>query len=146
MSLEVKVTKEIRDFEPKVIGPFTFRQLICLAICVPIIWVILKFLSPIITIDIAAFLCFPVAAIAFLMGWYEPYGMKTEKFIRSVFVNRFLAPSHRKYKTVNAHEKLFRELEETAVFVTADTDVSQNASPNGQPDMKRYRLSPKAYR
>lgn len=145
MALEMKVTKEIRDFEPKVIGPFTFRQLICLAIGSPIVFVILKYLSPIITMDIAAFLCFPVAAAAYLMGWYEPYGMKTEKFIRSIFVTRILAPSHRKYKTVNTHEALLKELSEKLPEMLDSTE--EDSFPHQeQSDAKRYRLSPKAYR
>lgn len=145
MALEVKVTKEIRDFEPKVIGPFTFRQLLCLAIAFPFIFVILKYLSPIITIDIAGFLCIPIAGAAFLMGWYEPYGMKTEKFIRSVFVNRFLAPAHRKYKTVNTHEDLFKKLEEVSPYLAAAVGDESAPSEKEQSEPSRYRLSPKAY-
>lgn len=143
--IEIRVTKEIRDFEPKVIGPFTFRQLACLAVGAPICYVILKYFSPIITMDLAAFLCVPVAALAYLIGWYEPYGMKTEQFIRSIFVTRLLAPSARKYKTVNAHEALLKQLTEIeAAYSAADEDKKKGKK--GQSDHKRYKLSPKAYR
>lgn len=144
--LEIRVTKEIRDFEPKVIGPFTFRQLICLGIGSPIVYFILKYFSPIVTVDIAAFFCFPVAALAYLIGWYEPYGMKTEKFIRSIFVNRILAPSHRKYKTVNAHELLFKELSDAEEALANNSATPETSKRQKQPHQKRYTLSPKAYR
>ena len=144
--LEIRVTKEIRDFEPKVIGPFTFRQLICLGIGSPIVYFILKYFSPLVTVDIAAFLCFPVAAIAYLIGWYEPYGMKTEKFIRSIFINRILAPAHRKYKTVNTHEALIQELAELETYLS-DSPVPEVSETGQKPThRKRYILSPKAYR
>lgn len=144
--LEIRVTKEIRDFEPKVIGPFTFRQLICLGIGSPIVYFILKYFSPLVTVDIAAFLCFPVAAIAYLIGWYEPYGMKTEKFVRSIFINRILAPAHRKYKTVNTHEALIQELTELESYLSDSTAPEVSVTGQKPVPRKRYILSPKAYR
>lgn len=144
--LEIRVTKEIRDFEPKVIGPFTFRQVICLGIGSPIVYFILKYFSPLVTVDIAAFLCFPVAAVAYLIGWYEPYGMKTEKFIRSIFITRILAPAHRKYKTVNTHEALIQELTELESSLTDNPAPKESSAGKKTSSRKRYILSPKAYR
>ena len=140
--LEIRVPEEIRDFQPKIIGSFNGRQLLCIACAFPFCFVILRYLSPIVTRDVAAFLCFPPAALAYFMGWREIYGMKPEKFIRSIFVNRFLAPAHRKYKTKNAHEELFNllsEVEEMSM-TTAEQKKKKGA------EKSRYKLSPKAYR
>lgn len=112
MAIEVPITKEISEYEPKLVGPFTARQCICLLFCAPICYVVIRFLSPYLTRTISMFFCFVPAAIAYAFGWARPYGMKMEKFLSSVFVTRFLAPQNRKYKTVNTVETVLDSAEE----------------------------------
>lgn len=109
--IEIKITKEIGNYEPKFLGPFTLRQSICICIGAPICYGIYQVLSPIMTPDLAGFFCAIPGGIAALFGWVKPYGMKTEKFIQSVFVNMVLAPTNRRYKTENYHEAGMKMLE-----------------------------------
>ena len=108
--IEIRITKELGDYEPKVVGPLTMRQTICIALGAPFCYLILRFLAPIITVDIAGFFCIIPAAVAYAFGWVKPYGMKTEKFLSSIFINRVVAPSVRRYKTKNVHEDLLKKL------------------------------------
>ena len=136
--IEIRMTKELGDFEPKVIGPFTMRQSICLLIGAPICYMIIRFLSPILTIDVAAFFCTIPAGIAYAFGWAKPYGMRMEKFLSSVFINRVVAPSIRKYKVKNTHEKLLYELEQ----LSDDSEIIGTANKK----KTRYKLSKEAWK
>jgi hypothetical protein len=107
--VEIRITKEIGNYDPKFLGPFTLRQTICVVIAAPICYFIYNTFSPVMTPDAAGFFCAIPGAIAALFGWIRPYGMRTEKFIQSVFINMVIAPSHRKYKTVNEHEELLKK-------------------------------------
>ena len=78
-------------------------------------------------------------AVPCAFGFVKPYGMPTEKFLKSIFINRIIAPQKRPYKTANVHEKYIHELEEQS----KETD-----STSGQPRKKektvKYRMSPEA--
>ena len=134
--VEMRITKEIGNYKPRVVGPLTFRQLVCVGIAAPFCYFIYKFLSPHITRDLAGFFCFLPAAVAGVFGWCHPYGMNTEAFIRSVFINVFLAPSHRKYKTENQFEQLSEKLESDASAHGSDTQPSAKESKR-----KKYKRS-----
>ena len=110
--IEIRITKEIGNFEPKFLGPFTMRQIVCLGIGLPICYFIYQTTAPYLPSDFAGFLCAIPAGIAALFGWCKPYGMKTEKFIKSIAVNILMAPTHRRYKTKNTHETMLRMMEE----------------------------------
>ena len=113
--IEVRVTSELSGYEPKIIGPFTGRQLVC------------------------------VAFIGWLFGWYEPYGMKTEKFLKSIFITRILAPSIRRYKTENTHMMLLNYLEQE--FETEPSHPSGKGSKKKKSSGQRKakKLPPTAY-
>jgi len=147
--IEIRITKETRDYEPKIVGPFTMRQAICLLIGAPICYFIIKYLSPIFTIDVAAFFCVIPAGIGFAFGWAQPYGMKMEQFLKSIFVNRVLAPTYRVYKIENRHEVIFNKLEEAYNAQTQEEELIQNKKHRkGKESSKqtKYKLSPKAYK
>lgn len=138
--IEIRVTKDLGDYDPKVAGPFNLRQLICLVIGSPICYVILRFLSPILTIDIAAFFCIIPAGLAYAFGWAKPYGMKMEKFLGSIFVNRILAPAVRRYKTENATEHFLSHLE----FQKLQAELIESGGKAPKEKKKKYKLSPNA--
>ena len=147
--VEIRITKEIGNYEPRFVGPFTIRQTICLGVAVPACYFIYKWLTPIVTSDIAGFFCFFPGAAAALMGWVKPYGMHTEKFIRSVFVNQLLAPSHRAYKIENQHEQAEQKQQEAN---DAEKKAELERKYKGHPIRKRkempkqvkYKRSPEA--
>lgn len=114
MAIEIKITKELGNYKPRLLGPFTARQVLCLLIAAPIAMKIYTGLGSAVTKDVAGFFIFPIGAIAWFFGWKEPYGMPAEQFLKSIFVNVLLAPQHRKYKIENTYEaleKMGREIE-----------------------------------
>ena len=157
--VEMRITKEIGNYKPRVVGPLTFRQLVCIGCAAPFCYFIYKFLSPHLTRDVAGFFCILPAAVAALFGWCHPYGMNTEEFIRSVFVNIFLAPSHRKYKTANQFELIEEKLSEEAQAKKAKTSeiassaeqempepVSEVTTDENQAKSPKYKRSKLAYK
>ena len=139
MAIEIKITKELGNYKPSLIGPFTARQTVCLVIAVPLAMQVYSILSPLVTKDVAGFFVFPIAAAAWLFGWKEPYGMPAEKFLKSIFVNVLLAPQHRKYKISNTYEeliKLGKGLEKK------EEDIEGKPKKKEKPD--KYRVSLKA--
>lgn len=110
--IEIKVPKEITKYETKLIGPFTSRQCIVLLICVPIVAFCYVTASSYVDSSIAGYLCMPVGAIGALFGWYKPYGLPFEKYLKSVFVSSFLAPTVRVYKTENYYDLISKKANE----------------------------------
>ncbi len=119
--IEIRITKELGNYEPKFVGPFTLRQLICVVVGVPVCFLIYSKLSPILTSDIAGFFCVFPAALAVLIGWIKPYGMKMEKFIQSMFINMVIAPANRKYRTENIHEQLIQKIEKLEAMSSGES-------------------------
>lgn len=123
--IEIRITKEIGNYKPKLLGPFTSRQVVCLIITVPLCCWIFTTASEYLPGDIPGFLCAIPAGIAWLFGWYEPYGMPTEKFLQSIAVNVLLAPSNRPYKIKNTHEELFKKVDELEKKESSDKKSSE---------------------
>lgn len=108
MSIEIKIPKEITQYEAKFVGPFTLRQTVCVGICMPTCIGIYNGLSPLLGSNTAGYFCILPAGAAFLFGWYKPYGMKFEQFVRSAFINNVLAPNKRKYRTENLYDNIHK--------------------------------------
>ena len=128
--IERYITKDVGSFQTKFLGPFTFRQTVCLTLSAPICWSIYKYLSPVLSTDLTGFLIFIPASIAVAVGWLRPYGMPVEKFLKSVIISMVLAPRDRKYRTVNQHELRIQQMmqqEETPRKKKAKYTVSKQA-------------------
>lgn len=111
MSIEIKIPKEINKYEAKFIGPFTLRQSVALVVALPVSVILYNLLRQYAPMELASIVCLVPAAAAYLFGWFKPYGMKFEEFLRSVFISSFVAPSKRKYKTENYFAKLAEAIE-----------------------------------
>lgn len=150
--IEIRITKEISDYEPKLLGPLTLRQSACVAAGAPFCYLIVRYLGPILTTEVAMFFCFIPAGIAYAFGWARPYGMKMEQFLRSVFVNRFLAPTHRKYKCRNVQEMVIADAEKTwiaqqeAALSPKERKRLQVEKKKADKQKARYKVSPRAIR
>lgn len=150
--IEIRITKEITDYEPKLLGPLTLRQSACVAAGAPLCYLIIRYLGPLLTTEVAMFFCFIPAGIAYAFGWARPYGMKMEQFLRSVFVNRFLAPSHRKYKCRNVHEMVITDAEKTwleqeeVALPPKERKRRQAEKQKASKQKARYKVSPRAIR
>lgn len=109
--IEIEMSRDIREFEPKIIGPLSVRQLVCVAIGA-VIAIPLFMLVPG-PIEIRIVLAIFLAAPAFIAGFLKLYGMPAEKFFLKVLVPNLTNPTSRKYKTKNTFEYLKGEPEHT---------------------------------
>lgn len=163
MAIEIEITKEIGNYEPKFVGPLTIRQTACLSVAVPICILIYVTLSPVLTGDVAGFFCIIPAGFAAAFGWLKPYGMKAEEFLRSVFMNTLVAPSNRKYIIENQSDVHMDSLSEQAEHDSLepknldkeDTNPEDDKSkkkeknknrPNKKKKKKKYKVSSEAVR
>ena len=99
MAIEKEIPKDIKDYKPKLIGPFTTRQILCLAPALALGLGLFFGLKNVLSTDVRLFAITFIAAPFFLLGWYEPYHMPFEKFVKTVFVSTILSPLYRKYVT-----------------------------------------------
>lgn len=108
--IEVEIPSDIKDYEPKILGPFTKRILICaiaIAATSLIGYMILdKFLDNGLRVILPLIFDIPWALIAA----YKPYGMKFENYFVSQLYTTIIPPKHRKYIVENLYEKFENEL------------------------------------
>ena len=141
--VEIRITRELGDFTPKFVGPFTLRQFICLVGAGVPCYFLYSSLRGILPVDAIGFLCIIPAAIAAAFGWFRPYGMKMEIFIRSIFITMFLAPANRKYRATNRTKKLLSKIEATEL---AAQEEAQGKAKKKKAKPVKYKRSPHAYK
>lgn len=113
--IQIRIPKQLGEYEAKFIGPFTMRQSVCLLFALPVCVFLYNSLSSVIPQDLLFFFMFIPAGIAYLFGWFRPYGMKFEVFLRSVFISSFVAPSKRKYCTENYYKLIADKIREEEI-------------------------------
>lgn len=101
--IEINIPRDIREYDSKLVGPFTTRQTVCLVVGGIAAFVTYKLLgnTAFIGSDVRLFVSGLIALPALLLGWLKPYGMKLEDFLKSVLVSNFFSPKKRLYKTEN---------------------------------------------
>ena len=106
--IEIEVPKDITKYESKLVGAFTGRQVACLVIAagigIPLFLFLTKNNAVHVPRDFALFAVMLVMIPAVLMGWFKPYGMNFEQFVKVTFVSNVLSPKRRKYVTKNSYE------------------------------------------
>lgn len=97
--LEIEMSRDIKDFQPKVAGPFTIRQIVCMSISLSYGLPLFFMLSG----DIVTRLMITLFAMApvLLCGWLKVYDEPFERFIKIIIYNKFVKPVNRKYKIKN---------------------------------------------
>ena len=100
--IEIEMSRDIREFEPKIIGPLTVRQLIIsgIGILVAVPFLLYLPVSLMAKIIITSFIVSPIIVCAFT----KLYGMNAEVFILKVLIPYLTTPTKRKYKTENTFE------------------------------------------
>ena len=110
--IETKMPKDIRSYKTKLIGPFTMRQLVCVAVMgvVDIILysLVIQPLQLSTEFIIYGLILIDVPIGAF--GWIEPQGLPLERYLKDVLLRSFIAPIKRKpikvlYEEVQVNEK-----------------------------------------
>ena len=108
--IEIEIPSDIKEFEPKFIGPFSIRQAVCIAgvVITSVVGYLLldQFFDNGIRVILPLILDLPWI----LIGYYKPYGMKFEEYFLSQLQTSILAPKKRLYKTENLYSKFEEEI------------------------------------
>ena len=100
--MEIPVPKDIREYEPTLIGQFTTRHIICIGVMIALVYGVYLLEKAFGVEDPMEFPIFLIFAIPpFLVGWFKPYGMHFEVFAQRAFRDNFIAPSKRPYRVEN---------------------------------------------
>ena len=109
--IEVEMSRDVRDFEPKIIAFFTQRQLMCIGIgCAYAIPIAL--LLPTDDVFIKIIVALVLAAPAVICGWIKMFDMYFDKFFMDVLLPSFLNPQKRLYKSVNSYDEYLKKLDD----------------------------------
>ena len=115
--IEIPVPKDIRDYEPTLVGPFTTRHIVCLAIMAALVYAVYlleKACGIEDPLQMPIFLIFGIPP--FLFGLYKPYGLHLEVFLKKAIRENLLSPVNRPYKVENMWEGIVEE--EDKAFVS----------------------------
>lgn len=97
--IEAKVPKDIRSYKTKVVGPLSFRQLICFAICIAVDVLIYIFIQRANEYPMNTFLYVYVILDCLIFSFtLEPSGMPMEVYIKTVMLKNFFYPTKRRAK------------------------------------------------
>lgn len=110
--IEIEIPADIKEYEPKVLGPFSGRALIgIIGVVVTSIvgfFILDTFLDNGLRIIIPLIFDLPWV----LFGYYKPYGMKFEDYFKSQLYTTIIPPKRRVYKTENLYEQIENQMEE----------------------------------
>ncbi|MBQ8598894.1 MAG: PrgI family protein [Oscillospiraceae bacterium] len=145
--VEIRITRELGDFAPKLVGPFTGRQCLCLVCAAVPCYLIYTQLKKYLPIDVVGFLCVIPAGIAVAFGWIRPYGMKMEAFLRSIFITSVLAPAIRRYKGPNRIQTLLSKVEAAELAaIEEEQGGTKKKKKKATTKTQKYKRSPLAFR
>lgn len=109
--LEIPILKDIREYETKLVGPFTTRKLLCTIVAAGFGYA--SYAAQIYLIGMSKPLfpiIFTAAAIPLLFAT-KPYGLKFEVFLKTAFFCNYVCPKNRIFKTFNVYDKIIKEAE-----------------------------------
>lgn len=109
--IEIEIPKDIKDYEPKLLGPFTTRQLICTVAVAGIMFVGYNVLKNVFDNGLKIVIPLIICLLPILIGWYKPYGMRFEKYLVSQFYTTIIPPKKRLYKVENKFEEFEKIIE-----------------------------------
>ena len=89
--------------EPKVFMGMTARQILCIVPGVAL-GVFLFIVTRKISSDLSVISCGLAIGPAVALGWFKPYNMKFEDYVKLLYFNNFVASPKRIYKTDMAEE------------------------------------------
>lgn len=103
--ISVEMPNDIAEYKPKFMMGLTGKQVALVVVTAGAIFLDFHFLKPYIGDTFALFVAVIPAFIAACFGWGErftPGHIPFEKYLKSVFVQSFVAPKIRKQKTTNS--------------------------------------------
>lgn len=104
--LEIQMSKDIKTFEPTIVGPFTLRQIVWITIGTVLAVPVFFFMPGEINVRILAATL--IAAPLFMCGWVKVQGMYLDKYLKIIFIYTFLESRNRVNDDGNVFEKSTR--------------------------------------
>ena len=140
--IETKVPKDIRKFKGKAIGPFSFRQIVCIIIAIIVdMTVYQNFIKGSDMSSDNSIIILMLCAIPILIFSFEPSGMKMEVYLRDVVYKNFLYPAKRRIRTEIISEKKTASDKESNTIGVKEQKRIQNEYKKAikeHPEWKRY--------
>lgn len=104
--LEIPVIKDIREYKAKQVGPFSTREIIFLLIGGVLAYGIYYFQKLVLGAEtVNTSFCIAAMTPALMFGWFKPYGIDLEKFLKAAFISNFVAPKIRRYQSNHLYMK-----------------------------------------
>lgn len=134
--VNIQIPKDIREYEPKFVGPFTGRQAGSVAIAALIIWGGITIEKNVLHLPAISFIPPAILAVPFLFfGFGEKLlRMKPEIYLATIFRNLVLIPKHRSYVSQNLYDICMKESE----------DAADPAKAAGAPAVRKTKAPPKS--
>lgn len=102
----IQIPKDIREYEPKFIGPLNIRQAVSVTIAAVIEFLGIRLQTDFLGLPTASYI--PPMFIAFIPLFFgfgdAAFHMKPEVYLRTVFMNMTVIPKFRPYKTHNYYD------------------------------------------
>ena len=101
VKVETKVPKDIRVYKESVLGPFTFRQVICIGVALVTDIVFYKFLCGPLHMSLNTMIYFLIFADVPIMAFsVDSQGVPMEQYFKNVVLRSFITPRYRRTKKV----------------------------------------------
>lgn len=123
------VPRDIREFKPKFIGPFTKPQAISVAISALIAFIIFSVFKGVST-EILMFTVAIIDAPILACGFINYRNMSGAVYFRDVILRNMLVPKKRPYKTENAYQELSKR--DTITYEYFDPDFGFTTNKKGE--------------
>lgn len=133
--IEVQIPKDIEQYQATLVGPFTTRQVICIAVaavCEFIYYTIIQATGAALATDTLIGIGSVIAIPFLLFAIWKPYGMKPETYIWYFLIPYLIGNKDRPYAIENTFSLLFPQEEETA---DKNTKKKQTAKPGRRADI-----------
>ena len=99
--IEIEMSRDIKEYSPKVLAFLDKRQVICVSIAIAYTFPIIMGWGFLADIEITTRLLIAMiaAAPAIVCGWVKVYGIPVDKFFFQTILPMYLSPMKRKYVT-----------------------------------------------
>ncbi|MCR5367170.1 PrgI family protein [Eubacterium sp.] len=110
--IEIETSKDIKQHDPRVIGPLSLRQLICVFIAALVALPIVRFLP--FSLMARGIIAIVVVSPILACGWGKVYGIPLEKFMLIIIKNKLSSSKRRVYESEDDYwtEKKVQQEEE----------------------------------
>lgn len=107
--MEVKIPKEIRDYQESVFFGFSFRQFFCSVMAVGTAVGLYFWLNPLLGTEMTGWMCILGAAPFAACGFFRYHGMTAEQFAWAFIKSEVLYPKKLVFKSNSLYYKAMKE-------------------------------------